>query len=187
MKIQRLKTQHFYAKLPLQKTIWKQIEWGVQNGTITKNGAFPVTILFFWIFFSVWNRLIKSLFDVQTTQMSISILFVTAGVLFEVKVFNNGPRKICGRQFLKNLKSYGLLRGTISVQIFKGCLPQIFDWSIIEYLDPFEGAFSLWVSLRSFLLFSFWLWILLNLVSTKSDRTYHYVLSLYGLGGNECF
>ena len=118
MKIQRLKTQHFYAKLPLQKTMLKQIEWGVQNGTITKNGAFPVTILFFWIFFSVWNRLIKSLFDVQTTQMSISILFVTAGVLFEVKVFNNGPRKICGRQFLKNLKWYGLLRGTISVQIF---------------------------------------------------------------------
>ena len=47
MKIQRWKTQHFYAKLPLQKTMLKQIEWGVQNGTITKNGAFPVTILFF--------------------------------------------------------------------------------------------------------------------------------------------
>ena len=25
------------------------------------------------------------------------------------KVFENGPSKICGRQFLKNLKGYGLL------------------------------------------------------------------------------
>ena len=83
-----------------------------------KERSFPSNYFIFLNFFSVWNPLIKILFDVQTTQMSISILFVTAGVLFEVKVFNNGPRKICGRQFLKNLKSYGLLRGTISVQIF---------------------------------------------------------------------
>ena len=35
-----------------------------------------------------------------------------------VKVFKNGPSKICGRQPLKKLKSHGLLRQTISLQFF---------------------------------------------------------------------
>ena len=30
-----------------------------------------------------------------------------------VKVFKNGPSKICGRQPLKKLKRYGLLKGTV--------------------------------------------------------------------------
>ena len=34
------------------------------------------------------------------------------------KVFKNGPSKICGRQPLKKLKGYGLLKQTISLQIF---------------------------------------------------------------------
>ena len=34
------------------------------------------------------------------------------------KVFKNGPSKICGKQPLKNLKWYGLLRQTISLEIF---------------------------------------------------------------------
>ena len=34
------------------------------------------------------------------------------------KVLKNGPSKICGRQPLKNLKGYGLLKQTISLQIF---------------------------------------------------------------------
>ena len=33
-------------------------------------------------------------------------------------VFKNGPSKICGRQPLKNLKRYGLLKQTISLQNF---------------------------------------------------------------------
>ena len=37
----------------------------------------------------------------------------------------NGPSKICGRQPVKNLKWYGLLRKTISLQVFKGYSPQI--------------------------------------------------------------
>ena len=36
------------------------------------------------------------------------------------RVFMNGPSKICGRQPLKKLKWYGLLK-----QFFKSCLPQI--------------------------------------------------------------
>ena len=35
-----------------------------------------------------------------------------------VKIFKNGPSKICGRQPLKNLKWYGLLRQTKSLQMF---------------------------------------------------------------------
>ena len=42
------------------------------------------------------------------------------------EVFKNRPSKISGQQHLKNMKWYGLLRQTISLQIFKGCLPQIF-------------------------------------------------------------
>ena len=34
------------------------------------------------------------------------------------KAFKNGPSKICGRQSLKNLKGYRLLKQTITLQIF---------------------------------------------------------------------
>ena len=34
------------------------------------------------------------------------------------KVFKNGPGEICGREPLKNMKSYGLPKQTISLQIF---------------------------------------------------------------------
>ena len=34
------------------------------------------------------------------------------------KVFKSGPSKTCGRQPLKNLKGYGLLRQTIFLQFF---------------------------------------------------------------------
>ena len=34
------------------------------------------------------------------------------------KAFKNGPSKICGRQPLKKLKGYVLLKQTISLQIF---------------------------------------------------------------------
>ena len=34
------------------------------------------------------------------------------------KVFKNGPSEICGRQLFKHLKWHGLLKQTISLQIF---------------------------------------------------------------------
>ena len=49
-----------------------------------------------------------------------------------VKVFKNGPSKICGRQPLKNLKWYGLL---YHFKFFKGWLPQIL-------LGPFLNSLS---------------------------------------------
>ena len=38
---------HFHTKLLCQKPMLRQIEWGIRNGPITKNGALPVTNLFF--------------------------------------------------------------------------------------------------------------------------------------------
>ena len=47
LKVLRLKMQYFYEKLPFQKPMLRQIEWEVQNRTITKNGVLQVTSLFF--------------------------------------------------------------------------------------------------------------------------------------------
>ena len=47
LKVLRLKKPHFHAKLPCQKPMLKQIEWGVQNGAITKTRILPVTDLTF--------------------------------------------------------------------------------------------------------------------------------------------
>ena len=51
------------------------------------------------------------------------------------KVFKSELSKFCGRQSLKNLKGYGLLKQTISLQFFKGCRPQ-------NFLSPFLNTLS---------------------------------------------
>ena len=61
----------------------RQIEWWVQNRTITKNGVLLGTTSFFENFVSVYEPLIKSWFEVPTPQMSIFILSVSAVILFE--------------------------------------------------------------------------------------------------------
>ena len=43
-----MKRQHLHTILLCQKPSLRQIEWGVQNGPITKNAVLPVTTLFFW-------------------------------------------------------------------------------------------------------------------------------------------
>ena len=60
-----------------------------------------------------------------TFYIKIIKLFVCLIICIWHKVFKRGPSKICGRQPLKILRRYGLLKHTISLQIFKGCLPQI--------------------------------------------------------------
>ena len=59
-------------------------------------------------------------------------------ILLTLKVFKNGPSKICGRRSLKNLKWYGLPKQTISLQIFKRLSSANFTWSILEYLDRYK-------------------------------------------------
>ena len=66
----RLKMHYFHTKLPFQKPMLRQIEWWVQNGPMATNGVLPVTTLFFENFVSAQEPLIKSWFDVPTTQMS---------------------------------------------------------------------------------------------------------------------
>ena len=58
--------------------MFKQIKLVVQNGLIAKN-----YFIFFEHFAFVWEPLTKSWYDVPTTQMSIFLLHLTAGVLFE--------------------------------------------------------------------------------------------------------
>ena len=53
-----------------------------------------------------------------------------------VKVFKNGPSKICGRQSLKNLKRYALPKQT--TEKFLKATFHKFTWSILECLDSFS-------------------------------------------------
>ena len=50
LKALRLKTDHFYRKLPYEKPMLRQIKWWVQNGSITMNEVLSVTTLIFWKF-----------------------------------------------------------------------------------------------------------------------------------------
>ena len=56
------------------------------------------------------------------------------------KAFKNGPSKICERQPLKDLKGYGLLKQTISFQIFERLFFTNFTWSILEYFVSFRDV-----------------------------------------------
>ena len=47
LKVPKLTTPHFLTKLFSQKPMFRQIERGVQNEPITKNGVLPVTTLLF--------------------------------------------------------------------------------------------------------------------------------------------
>ena len=41
-----MKEQYFYAKLPCQKSVLRQIEWGVQSGPITKKLPLTTSLFF---------------------------------------------------------------------------------------------------------------------------------------------
>ena len=68
---------------------------------------------------NLFVRFSRNLTDIRQSRGSKSDIFNW------VKIFKNGPSKIFGRQPLNNLKWYGLPKQTISLQIFKGCLPQV--------------------------------------------------------------
>ena len=63
-----------------------------------------------------------------------------AAIIIWDKVFKNRLNKFCGRQPLKNLKGYGLLKQTISLQIFLRLSSTNFTLSILEYFVPFSGS-----------------------------------------------
>ena len=54
-----------------------------------------------------------------------------------VKVFKNGPNKICGRQPLENLKEYCLPKAAYtSSESLKAAFHK-FTWPIFEYFAPY--------------------------------------------------
>ena len=102
MKVLRLKTHHFHTKLLGQKLILRQIEWGAQNGPITKNGVLPPTPLFF----SKLNFSIRtsSQFNVPTTEMTLGIFFVSALVLFQDTFYDMFKEELeTGANILKSI------------------------------------------------------------------------------------
>ena len=56
-----MKTQYYYTKLPFQKPMLREIEWVLQNWTITKNDVLRVTSLFFWKFCFITRTSYKEL------------------------------------------------------------------------------------------------------------------------------
>ena len=81
-----MKTQRFHTKLTCRnKPILRQIEWGVQEYKLNllQRTRFCQQLLFFKNFVSVLEPLIKSWFNVPTTQMSIFIVFESVRALFE--------------------------------------------------------------------------------------------------------
>ena len=72
---------------------------------------------------STYPLICKNIYDLSFSKRAAQCWKVDLDrkiqVAWWVKVFKNGPSKICGRQPLKKLKWYGLPK------IFKGCLPQI--------------------------------------------------------------
>ena len=47
LKVLRVNVQHFHARLQCQNSMLRQIEWELQDESITKNGVLPATTLFF--------------------------------------------------------------------------------------------------------------------------------------------
>ena len=66
LKVLWLKMQHFHTKLPCQKLMLRQIEWG-ENLNLN----------------SVYESSTESLFYIPATKMPIFILFISTWVLFE--------------------------------------------------------------------------------------------------------
>ena len=56
LKALKLKTHHFYTKLPYQKPRLRQIEWWVRNGPITKNAS--KYFIFLKVYFSLREKLL---------------------------------------------------------------------------------------------------------------------------------
>ena len=53
----KIENTSFSFKLLCQEPMLRQIEWRLQNGTITKSVDLPVTTLFFWKIYSSFRTL----------------------------------------------------------------------------------------------------------------------------------
>ena len=86
--ILRLKTKLLHIKLLCQNPMLRQIEWGVQNGPIPKNGVLPVTTSFF----------LKFCFSLGTSYKEL--IWYTNHTNVDIHTFRNSWSFIWGYIFL---------------------------------------------------------------------------------------
>ena len=86
--------------------------------TYHKDWVLPVTTLFFWkLFFSLRNSYKELIWCTNDSNTHILTFYKPWSLTWD-KEFKSGLSKLCGKQPLKNLKSYGLLKQPISLHIF---------------------------------------------------------------------
>ena len=86
-----------------------------------------------WILGHLWQKCLETLRVIKTTASAI-----TSSKILKIiwdKVFKNEPSKICGRQPLKDLKQYGLLKQ--SLESFSRLSSTNFTCSILKYFVPY--------------------------------------------------
>ena len=118
----------------------------------------------------------------QTSLDNVSRVYIIGPQnLVCVKVFKNGPSKICGRQPFKNIRWHGLLKQTISLQTFLRQSSTNFTWSILEYHDQFFIQIS-WIlrHRKSWLILNYIYFLLFH---TEIITLKQFICS-YGVPGN---
>ena len=81
--------------------------------------------------------------------MEVSFVLYERHYYKKKKVLKNEPSEISERQPLKNLKGYGLVKQTISLQFFYRLPSTNFTWSIHEYFVPYQRGNG-WVDFEKF-------------------------------------
>ena len=75
------------------------------------------------------------------TGITLSKILTNLGYLW-IKIFKNGPNKVCGRQPLKIWIDVICLGRLYHFKFFKGCLPQILLGPFLNTLKPFNNEVS---------------------------------------------
>ena len=135
----KIENATFPNKIVLSETNVRQIEWRVQNGPAAKDGVSPVTTSFFWNFCFSLRTSYKELTWCIRNQMSIFILFV------------NGPAAKDGVSPVTTSFFWNFCFSLrTSYKELTWCMPNQMSIFILFVSAGvlFEGAFSLWVSLR---------------------------------------
>ena len=94
-----------------------------------------------WYYIRRPGHLLNAFYAFSLRAVSRGNILVSDGIWD--KVFESGLSKCCGRQSLKNFKGYGLLKQTILLNFFKGCLPQNLLSPLFNTLSHIFLAFSI--------------------------------------------
>ena len=72
-----MREQHFHTKLPGQKPMLRQIEWGIQTGHVTKNGLLPLTTSYFWKFY----------LSIRISYKIVDLIHIRIALQFYIRVY----------------------------------------------------------------------------------------------------